>query len=98
MYATGFYTLSDSGVKGGIRPLEAGSLDRVCALTPAQWEWRGAGRDTGQDASGYGFIAQDVAHVFPELVRGVDGEMRIDVMGLLAHVIGAIKELRRGSS
>lgn len=95
MYATGFYTLSDAGVKGNVRPLGAGSLDRVCALTPASWEWRAG---AAQDASGYGLIAQDVAHVFPELVRGVDGEMRIDVMGLLAHVIGAIKELRGGSS
>lgn len=92
MYATGFYTLSDAGVKGGIEPLGAGSLDRVCALTPSRWEWRSDGR------SGCGLIAQDVARVFPELVRGVEGaDLRVDVVGLLGHVVAAIKELRAAS-
>lgn len=98
MYATGFYTLSDAGVKEGIVPLGGGSLDRVCALSPASWQWAGA---VGGGA-GVGFVAQDVARVFPELVRGVeDGDggssLRVDVVGLLGHVVAAIKELRAAS-
>jgi Chaperone of endosialidase len=92
-YGTGFYTLSDQEKKGGVERLEVeGSVERLCRLEPARWEWR-----EGVGGKGIGLIAQEVAAVFPELVvRGPTGSEHIDTMGLLAQIICAIKELRRG--
>lgn len=88
MYATGFYTLSDMGVKGGVRELEGGLLDRVCELKPSRWNW------TNGKGEGVGLIAQDVERVFPELVHGTDGEKRVDLVGMLGYLVGAIKEIK----
>jgi hypothetical protein len=90
MYATGFYTLSDMGVKGNIREIGGGVLDRVCGLRPARWTWDGS---VG-GGEGVGLIAQDVERMFPELVHGTDGEKRVDLVGLLGYLVGAIKEIK----
>ena len=40
-----------------------------------------------------GLVAQDVEKVFPELVRGEEGNKSLNYMGLTGALIEAIKEL-----
>ena len=40
-----------------------------------------------------GLLAQDVEKVFPELIRGEEGEKSLNYMGLTGAIVEAIKEL-----
>lgn len=87
---------SDQTLKKDISSLDNGDLlTRVSSLNPVSYHWL-------TDADGaplqYGFIAQDVAQQFPELVTDrtwIDGTTRkfLNMGGLMPYAIGAIKEL-----
>jgi hypothetical protein len=91
---TTYGTLSDYRLKENIKPM-AGALEKVAALKPATYDWKGIGK-TGQ-----GFIAHELQEVVPECVTGekdaVDAEGKpvyqgIDVSFLVATLTAAIQE------
>jgi hypothetical protein len=69
------------------------ALKQVLALRPVTWNWKTSGDDRLQ----YGFIAQEVEDIFPDLVevkKWKDGTQRkfLSTNELMAYLVVAIKE------
>lgn len=91
-----FATISDIREKTNIEPI-TGCLNNIVGLNPVQFDWI-----TNGEHCNAGFIAQEVELIFPEFVvenmasegeeprKGLTGGM---TSGIIAHVIGAMKEL-----
>ena len=70
------------------------ALDKVLKLRPVTWNWK-AGQDTKKLK--YGFIAQEVEKVFPDLVEmneWEDGTSRkfLSTNDMLPYLVAALKE------
>ena len=94
--ATAYNTSSDYRLKNTIAPM-TGALAKVALLKPCTYKWNANGSD------GEGFIAHELADVFPQAVSGekdaVDAEgnpqyQGIDVSFLVATLTAAIQELK----
>lgn len=83
-----FYATSDINLKTDIEYVD-GILDDVMHLEPATYRFKRQDRDADRS---YGFIAQEVAEVFPEVVTKEEGDygMAYSNFGVLA--IQAIRE------
>ena len=91
---------SDARLKENIKPVDKTShgLDAILRLKPVEFFWKN--KTTGERKE-FGFLAQDVATVMPELVRNIgmtnedisDGMLAIDHIGLIAPIVQAIQEL-----
>ncbi|NBU58520.1 MAG: tail fiber domain-containing protein [Betaproteobacteria bacterium] len=97
---TGF---SDARLKKQVAPLPAESgLAAILRLNPISFNWI----DPKQpDTSQFGFIAQDVAKVLPDLVsnsgntsaRTPDGTLTLNYIGLLAPLVKSVQELKEAN-
>lgn len=87
---------SDLSLKKDVNSLSPNELlTRVASLNPVSYRWL---TDTDDSKLQYGFIAQEVAIQFPDLVTDhtwIDGTTRkfLNTGGLMPYVIGAVKEL-----
>lgn len=66
---------SDINLKKSVKPIK-GSLKNVLNLRPVEWKWRQS--EAGEGVQ-YGFIAQEVEIILPDLVgeeEWIDGSMR----------------------
>jgi len=93
LYSGELSDLSDRRLKTGIVPLGAGSLSNLLKLQPVSFRMKGEGKPLE-----FGFIAQDVEKVFPELVstaRDQQGMKSLNYTGLIAPIVKAIQELRK---
>ena len=94
-------TASDQRLKTDIEPLDASrTVDALNALEPISFYWK-PGADRGGQQQ-YGFIAQDVASVFPELVTissptalTPDGTLTVNYDGLIAPLVVAVQHTSR---
>jgi Chaperone of endosialidase len=93
---TVYATSSDYRLKKDIAPM-TGSLEKVSLLKPCTYKWK------SDNSDGQGFIAHELAEVFPDAVVGekdavdVDGEIKsqqIDTSFLVATLTAAIQELK----
>ena len=85
--ATGTITPnSDIAFKKDIEPL-TNVLNKVTQLIGINFTYK------NNDEKSMGLVAQDVEKVFPELVRGEEGNKSLNYMGLTGALIEAIKEL-----
>jgi hypothetical protein len=93
---TSYNTSSDYRLKENIAPM-VGALDRVALLKPVTYSWKLDG------ANGEGFIAHELAEIFPHAVFGnkdavnEDGSIKsqgIDTSFLVATLVAAIQELK----
>ena len=84
----GMYTASDRRLKEGIQDLDY-ELGKILKLNPRKYHFRDA---EGKDHS-IGFIAQEVQHIFPELVATDSDYLTINYSGFTVLAIHAIKEL-----
>jgi len=88
---------SDTDLKQDVVALVDG-LDKIMALRPVSWEWKAeADRKTVDDATQYGFIAQEVEKVVPDLVgKGAWNDGRaiktLAVTDMIPYLVAAIKE------
>lgn len=86
---------SDLTLKKDIVDLDTSDLlTRVASLRPVSYRWNSDGADAPNQ---YGFIAQEVAALFPNLVtdgQWGDGTTRkfLNMGGLMPYVIGAVRE------
>lgn len=81
---------SDRRLKEDIRPID-GVLERVLALIPIRYRFQG-GTGRPRDPR-LGLVAQDVAPLFPELVRqDADGYLSVSYTDLSAVLVRAIQE------
>lgn len=98
---------SDLRLKSNVATLQ-GSLDKVCSLRGVSFGWKVPDVHTTVAENAGGFIAQEVAEVFPEFVgqKVVESELErqlvggetcqtVDMsLGFVGHLVEAIKELR----
>ena len=87
-----FYTVlafaSDRRLKKDIAPVE-GALARLCKLEAVRFRWK-----EGEDQSPqYGYVADDVEKVFPELVGAMADGTKFIRNGIDAMQSAAIREL-----
>jgi len=84
---------SDATLKKGVTIL-SGGLQKIRALQPVTWYWK---TDEKNEDLNYGFIAQEVENVLPDLVNDDtwhDGTTRkfVAVGDMTPYVVSAIKE------
>jgi len=93
---TSYNTSSDYRLKQDIAPI-TGALTKVALLKPSTYKWKVDG------ANGEGFIAHELAEVFPQAVTGEKDEVdeddkpkyqSIDTSFLVATLTAAIQELK----
>jgi hypothetical protein len=84
--------VSDRRAKSNINDLDINSLQKVLELKPKSYTM-----NYNTEKIKYGFIAQDVYEVLPDLVEGdLEGEgfAGLDYNGIIPILVGAIKELK----
>jgi len=82
----GVYAPSDITLKNTISALESGTLDKVMKLQPSSYYYNSA---QSEDRKSYGFIAQEVQKIYPDLVKEIDsGDPKDD--GLLSMNYGKL--------
>ncbi|EQC50385.1 endosialidase chaperone [Bacteriovorax sp. BSW11_IV] len=86
--ATSYLTTSDRRLKKNIHPIDS-ALDKVLRLRGVSFVWK------KNDLKTYGFIAQEVEEIFPELVvtDETSGYKAVKYANLVAPVVEAVKEL-----
>ena len=93
--STAYVTSSDYRLKENVAPM-TGALNKIALIKPVTYKWKTDGAD------GQGFIAHELAEVFPDAVFGEkdaidsDGEPKyqgIDTSFLVATLTAAIQEL-----
>lgn len=87
---------SDIALKKNVIEI-TGSLDRVAKLRPVTWNWKD---EDDEDKLRYGFIAQEVEKLFPDLVEvkpWKDGTQRkfLSTNDIVPYLIAAMKEQQR---
>jgi hypothetical protein len=90
-------SLSDQNLKRNIQPMDPGSLDRLLSLEAYTFEFIEDAIENGLATPGRkaGFLAQQVAKVFPEWVNSDDqGNLFVTERGLTAILVEAMRELR----
>lgn len=96
-YATGAAgSLSDRRHKDDITPLAMDGLETVAKLNPVSFTWKDV-KDKGMEGTQFGFIAQEVEEVIPEMVMTQDDEDQTKAMKndmLLPVLVKAIQELK----
>ena len=87
---------SDERLKKEIRPFDSGMLERALKLHPVFYRWREElmGNRLGPNpGESYGFIAQEVEKIYPEMVStGPDGYKAVDYTRLPFVLLGALQE------
>ena len=87
---TNILITSDRRLKENITSVNS-NLSLINQLKPSQYHWKGQSRG---ERLNFGFIAQDVKKVFPNLVaKGEDGYYRMYYQDLIAPTIAALQEL-----
>lgn len=110
LYATSFITTSDARLKTNITDIKSDALQKVQILRPVQFSWREIenkhtsdtasvkmmyfSEDMDYNRSHYGFLAQEVQKLFPELVHE-DGEgyLSVNYVELIPLLVQAVQEL-----
>jgi len=88
--------LSDARLKTDIKNLD--STSRLMQLRPVDYLWKS--QETAEESEeknkrNFGFIAQEVKEVFPELVTvSPDGMFGVEYTGLISPLVKAIQELK----
>ena len=77
---------SDIAFKKDIEPL-TNVLNKITQLFGVNFRYK------NNNEKSMGLLAQDVEKVFPELIRGEEGEKSLNYMGLTGAIVEAIKEL-----
>jgi hypothetical protein len=84
---TSWESFSDRNLKENILDLGDDNLQKILALNPTEYNFKGNGKKR------FGFIAQEVQEVIPDLVSENGGILSMDYMGLISPTIKAIQEL-----
>jgi ethanolamine utilization microcompartment shell protein EutS len=91
--AYGFVNLSDISLKKDIQPLNYGILDKVLALNPVSFYWKDESIDKEKH---FGFIAQEIEEVLPELVRqDSQGKKLLNYNEFIPFLVQALKEQQK---
>jgi hypothetical protein len=97
IYANGNYqfygsNVSDARAKENINSLDFNAIEKIIALQPKSYYMK-----NDNEKLKYGFIAQEVYQVLPDLVNGDlsdDGFVGLDYNGIIPFLVKAIQELK----
>lgn len=109
-YATSVNTTSDARLKTNITKVETETFQKIQDLQPVRFNWQQIetvqetdtaavrkmyfSEDMEYDRSHYGFLAQDVQKLFPELVHeDRNGYMSVNYVELIPLLVQAVQEL-----
>ena len=68
-------------------------LDNLLALNPVSFKWISDGPNA--TTTHYGFIAQDVQKIFPDLVmKGQDGYLALNYAGFAPYIVSAMQQMQ----
>jgi len=92
LWVSGTVTSSDANLKEEIRPIDQ-SLENILSLHPVRYFWKD--RALRGETEQFGFIAQEVQQVYPELVaeNKDDNYLGVNYVGLIAPIVDSIKAL-----
>jgi hypothetical protein len=89
--ANNFNSVSDINLKENINKLNI-SIHEILKLSPVEFNWKG---DNNKNIN-YGFIAQEVEKIFPELIQNMqDGTKAINYYGIITILFLAVKEQQK---
>jgi hypothetical protein len=92
-YFSNYITRSDISLKKDIQPLNYGILDKVLKLNPISFYWKDENMDKEKH---FGFVAQEVEEVLPELVRqDSQGKKTLSYNELIPYLVRAIQEQQK---
>jgi hypothetical protein len=98
--SSGLFIQSDERYKENIEPVGE-TLNSLKNLEPVTYNLKNRGQNRSlqhsadKDSERYGFLAQNVQNVFPELVHTAsEGYMSVDYIGLIPILVQSINELR----
>lgn len=83
-----FSQSSDANLKTNIQNL-SDSLAKILELRGVTFNWK----NRVDEKESIGFIAQEVEQIFPELVKGEDGQKSVNYVSLVPVLVEAVKEL-----
>ena len=89
--ASAWQTHSDRARKKNVVPLTHHSLADILKLQPVEYQWKNPDLD---QTTQYGFIAQDVEQIIPEIVNGIEGNKGISYISLVPMLVKAVQELQ----
>jgi hypothetical protein len=94
LYVSGQYYYSDGRLKDNITSLgDDQGLDIINRLNPVTYNWKDKSLGTAKQ---YGFVAQDVEKILPDLVSSdKDGKLSLNYVGLIAPVVKSIQEQQK---
>ena len=94
LYYSGMQQRSDRRFKHDISSLTASDTDRLLHLRPIAYKWNEGKGPLGQQ---YGFVAQEVEAIWPDLVATATDELQtksVNYMSLIAPMLNALRELK----
>jgi hypothetical protein len=94
--ANGVVLTSDSRFKQDVQTIGTSTLDKFNQINPVSYTWNELGQEQGGVANQtqYGFLAQEVEQLFPELVSTrPDGYKGVNYFGFIAMIVEAVKEM-----
>lgn len=94
-YATSMTGSSDRRLKTNITPLEK-SIDKIMKLNGVTFNWDKTVRPSAPTTLQYGFIAQEIEKVIPELVsEDSDGYKTVNYIGVIPVLTQAMQEQQK---
>lgn len=93
MYSSAFNTTSDRRLKSNVTPIDA-ALEIVMNLKPVHYTKRSASNE-GDMHDEFGFIAQDIHKILPEIVKGEETDtsyLSLDYNSFIAILAKAVQE------
>lgn len=108
-YATTVTQTSDARLKTNIKPINEDALYQIAALRPVEFNWQQVektftddtitikedffSKDTDFDRKHYGFIAQDIQKLFPNLVKeDEEGYLSVNYIELIPLLVKTIQD------
>ncbi len=92
LYASHFYTQSDSTLKTNIVPIKSG-LDMILKLKPCSYQLK---RDVKENkvsqSKTYGFLAQEIEKVIPDITISAKGVKLVDYTQVIPLLVKALQE------
>ena len=81
---------SDRNLKENIAPINYG-LDEILNLNPVTFNWK---EDKINQGKQYGFIAQEVQGIMPDLVKDTGDYLGLDKEAIFTVLVKAVQELK----
>ena len=89
LYAGHYYTLSDTSEKTDIKPVKS-TLQKILQLNTYSYKLKSD--SLIEEKSTYGFLAQEIQSVLPEITDTVKGIILIDYQQIIPLIVEALKE------